>query len=217
LKIVAISDTHCQLDKIDLPIGDVLIHAGDLTSSGSLVEVSRELIILKDKGKLFKSIILVAGNHDWLFQREPSLAKQMCKDNDIIYLEDSSTQVDGVTFYGSPWTLKFNNWAFGLHQSKMKMVWDMIPDKVDVLITHSPPKGILDEVVRKNKIGDKKVINEGCEELLSAVLRVKPRFHMFGHLHEAHGTYDGLFTKFRNVAVLDDKYKLVYQAAEIEI
>ena len=87
LRLICISDTHCQLDKIKIPNGDILIHSGDFTYNGSLQEVSKELTLFGKFPHKYK--ICCAGNHDWLFEFHPNIAKQICTDNNIIYLENN--------------------------------------------------------------------------------------------------------------------------------
>ena len=93
------------------------------------------------------------------------------------YLCDESLTLDGVKFYGSPWQPRFFDWAFNKDRgAPLKAIWDKIPLDTDVLITHGPPHGILDLTFDK--------IKAGCEELLLAVQRIKPKVHVFGHIHE---------------------------------
>ena len=112
MKIVCISDTHNCNEEIAVPDGDLLIHSGDATNSGSIAEVSAFL-------KWFASLphrhkIFVAGNHDWLFERQNALARQMTEDAGITYLEDSAIEIEGLMIYGSPWQPRFFDWAFNL-------------------------------------------------------------------------------------------------------
>src|ERR1035438_7317729 len=105
MKLVAISDTHNRHNKLVMPEGDVLIHAGDATGQGRLSEVTN---FLEWMGKQnYKHKILIAGNHDWLFEVNPVVAEDLCKDNGIIYLNDSGVEIDGVKFWGSPITPHF--------------------------------------------------------------------------------------------------------------
>jgi Icc-related predicted phosphoesterase len=87
-----------------------------------------------------------------------------------------------VRFWGSPWQPWFHDWAFNLPRGpKLREVWDRIPADTDVLVTHGPPRGILDRTI----VGDE----VGCDDLRDAVARVRPRVHVFGHIHEARGTH----------------------------
>src|SRR5271155_6014323 len=112
MRIVTLSDTHCQLDKINIPNGDILIHAGDLTYRGDVKETSKELFELSKYKGAFKHIILVEGNHDWLGFRNPTIMDQLCKDNGITLLRDSGINIDGLNLWGSPWQPEFCNWSW---------------------------------------------------------------------------------------------------------
>lgn len=97
------------------------------------------------------------------------------------YLEDTEICIYGLKIYGTPWQPKFGNGAFNLERGEECLAkWDLIPDDVDILITHTPPLGHGDLVCNG--------IRAGCVELLSTVQkRVKPKYHIFGHIHEGYG------------------------------
>jgi Icc-related predicted phosphoesterase len=115
------------------------------------------------------------------------------------YLQDQSVIIEGLKFYGSPWQPTFHNWAFNKDRGeKIKTEWDKIPSDTDVLITHGPPFGILDKTVDNEKVG--------CEELLLAVNRIKPKIHIFGHIHENYGEIKLNGTHFINPSSCDYNY-----------
>src|ERR1700688_4400048 len=145
MKIVCLSDTHCRLRKVTIPDGDILVHTGDLTFKGSIEETSQEVRELGRYRDKFKAIVLVEGNHDWLGARHPELMDQMCYDNRITLLRDSGVTIEGLKFYGSPHQPAFCNWAFNLPRGEaLREKWALIPMDTQVLLTHSPPMGILD-------------------------------------------------------------------------
>ena len=85
--------------------------------------------------------------------------------------------IDNITFWGSPYTPEFLNWAFMYPRgTSSKLYWNLIADNLDVLVTHGPPFGILDETAPGKE-------HLGCEELLNAVKEKEPRVHLFGHIH----------------------------------
>jgi len=176
MKIVIISDTHGMHRSLDMPDGDVLIHAGDFTTRGTLdnvIEFNEWLGTLDYKHK-----IVISGNHELSLENYPEKAKELI--TNAIYLKDSSVVIDGVKFYGAPWQPYFFNWAFNLQRgAEIKEKWDLIDNDTDVLITHGPPHGCLDDIV-----GGKHV---GCEELMKAVHRIQPKLHVFGHIHSGYG------------------------------
>jgi Icc-related predicted phosphoesterase len=222
MKLIAISDTHNRHKKINIPDGDVIIHAGDATSRGATDEVEKFLdwyASLPHKHKIF-----VSGNHDWLFERNNVLARQMCSDRGIIYLEDSGVEIEGVKFWGSPIQPWFYSWAFNRRRTLeeatrynepwIKNHWDLIPEGTNVLITHGPPHGILDELVYAD--GTPKGEFVGCEELLKAVKRIKPDVHIFGHIHCGYGILHQDGTSFYNAAICDEVYMASNEPHEID-
>lgn len=210
MKVVAISDTHCLHDRLTLPEGDVLVHAGDFCNYGDIPEVARFHLFLSRVSPNYKEVIVIAGNHDRIFESQSSLAESLLRQNldNVHYLRDSSVTIDGIKFYGSPWQPAFNNWAFNLERGEeIASKWALIPEDTDVLITHGPPYGILDDVAFPN---DGKP-NLGCVDLVEAVKRISPTFHVFGHIHidlNFHSTQveerDG--TTFINASICNDNY-----------
>ncbi len=141
-RIVCLSDTHNCTNEIDVPDGDILIHSGDATITGTVEEVK----LFNDwfAGQPHKNKIFIAGNHDWLFERDNMLARSLL-DRSVVYLQDSSVVIEGLKIYGSPWQPRFYDWAFNLMRgAEIAEKWRLIPNDVEVLITHGPPHGILD-------------------------------------------------------------------------
>jgi Icc-related predicted phosphoesterase len=189
MRIVAMADTHLFHRRLEVPDGDVLIHAGDLCRRGTVPELAEAVDWLRALPHRHK--IIVAGNHDWPFALEPDRARALLGP-DIVYLQDSGTSIAGVSFWGSPWQPAFCDWAFNLPRgAPLAARWALIPESVDVLITHGPPHGI----------GDATSPNEhcGCSDLLARVRRVQPRLHLFGHIHENRGIWREEATTFANV------------------
>lgn len=208
MRIVCISDTHLHQD-FSIPPGDVLIHAGDGTSVGTQKEVTRWLNWIAAQPHRKK--IVVAGNHDFLFERDPDLAALLMPDS-IDYLQDSGTRFRGVKFWGSPWQPAFNNWAFNLPRGpQLEEKWKLIPNDTDVLITHSPPFGILDKVhPRPHGVAVQAPdvdVPLGCEALHSRVQALRPQVHVFGHIHDSYGTQILGKTIFVNACICDEEYK----------
>lgn len=177
--IVCVSDTHGQHDELDLPPADILVVAGDVTLRGRVPEVEAFDAWLAKLGDRYRHKIVVAGNHDFLFERSPAEARGLIRH--AVYLQDEAITVDGLKFYGSPWSVYFFDWAFNLQRGEpLAAKWRNIPDDTDVLLTHSPPGGVLDQTARGE--------HAGCYDLLERVKSVKPRLHVFGHIHEAAGS-----------------------------
>lgn len=127
MRIVAVSDTHGFHRKIAVPHGDILVHAGDFTVTGSLRDVSELNDFL---GRLpHPTKIVIAGNHDWCFQKQPAEARARL--TNAVYLQDEAAEVGGLGFYGSPWQPWFYDWAFNLERgSEIRAKWELISNLV---------------------------------------------------------------------------------------
>jgi Icc-related predicted phosphoesterase len=208
MKIICFADTHRCVEGLDISKADIVVCAGDFCNSGSLKDV---IVFNNWFSKLpCKYKIIVAGNHDVCFETNPSLTKPLL-DKGIIYLQDEEVLIEGIKFYGSPWQLPFMNWAFNLPEDELEKKFFHIPLNVDILITHSPPYGILDNTPTKTNLGSR--------SLLKKVLQVKPRFHIFGHIHHGYGKYTDKANNitFINASLLDEDYKFVNEPIIIEI
>ena len=204
MKIVCISDTHNCNEQVTVPDGDMLIHSGDATIKGTDQEIIDFIHWFSNLPHKYK--IFVAGNHDWLFELNNRFARLLLADSGIIYLQDSSTEIEGLKIYGSPWQPRFFDWAFNLMRGpELTEKWRLIPEDVDILITHGPPNGILDEVQRQWGIE-----NTGCEELRKRVDDIsangKLKLHVFGHIHCGHGRYEHNSVTFINASICDEAY-----------
>ncbi len=189
MRIVAVADTHLFHDELSVPDGDVFVHAGDMCRGGSLDELARAAEFVRALPHRVK--IVVAGNHDWSFVDAKDAALALFGPT-VTYLEDSGVVVDGVSFWGSPWQPEFHDWAFNLPRgAALAEKWSRIPVGTDVVITHGPPAGIGD---RSSTAG-----RTGCEDLLARMRFVRPRLHLFGHIHEDGGLFVDGETSFVNV------------------
>ncbi|KAI1155148.1 Metallo-dependent phosphatase [Nemania diffusa] len=181
VSVVCISDTHNN--RCAIPVGDILIHAGDLTQSGSLEELQATISWLQTQPHQFK--IVIAGNHDLLLDPskdgeggKAAISRQEIEWGSILYLQDDSTTVSlkgrRIKIYGSPKSRRNGNWAF--QYPRESDVWKhTIPDDTDILVTHGPPRAHLD------------LTTLGCDHLLRELWRVHPALHVFGHIHEGYG------------------------------
>jgi predicted phosphohydrolase len=187
VRIVAVADTHLFHDELVVPDGDVFVHAGDLCRSGSLDELRNALAWVRSLPHAHK--VIVAGNHDFAFLEHEADARALAAD--LVYLQDAGATIAGVTFWGSPWQPAFNDWAFNLPRGRpLAEKWALIPDRVDVLVTHGPPFGIGDRGPVPGRLG--------CEELLERVRATAPRLHLFGHIHQDGGAWPTEATLFVN-------------------
>ena len=213
MKLVCISDTHMQLDKVIIPDGDILVHTGDLTGLGTIKEMSKELFELSKHRARFKQILLVEGNHDWLGQHNPILMNEMCRDSGITLLRDSGITIDGIKFYGSPWQPEFCNWAYNLPRGQaLKEKWDLIPDDTQVLLTHTGPNGIMDaKDVFNSKICEYEVQHLGCVDLYNRIMELKEiKLQVWGHLHFGYGQSKIGNVDFKGIVLLNTTTSLQF-------
>ena len=209
MKLTFISDTHSLHHQLTLGSGDVLIHCGDFTGRGTLDDTLdfADYIAKQD----FTHKIVIAGNHETCFEDERrQAAEAILRDVGIIYLNDSSVDISGVSFWGSPIQPAFCDWAFNRRRgADIRRHWNMIPDNVDVLLTHGPAFGILDWCTHGQRVG--------CEELLETIQRIKPKVHAFGHIHESYGMREIDSTVFINACILDERYRVKNPPIELII
>lgn len=223
MKCVLLSDTHGDHASLDCPDGDVLIHAGDFTESGGLEETIRFANWIENQPYDHK--LVVAGNHErCLAPGAPGRPIGLDHLQEVAtYLEDSSVTIDGTTIYGSPWTPRFGDWAFMKDESGLERTFSRIPGDTDVLVTHGPPRERLDTVTVHRQNGHGRVRTPtatkpvGSRALRSAVDRVAPEIHCFGHIHEGRGDTRADGTRFLNVSIMDESYDSVYDPVVVEI
>ena len=205
LRLVCISDTHLQ-HGFNVPDGDILIHAGDMTSIGNFPQLMKFHEWIRRLPHQKK--ICIAGNHDWLCETDPALARSLLQD--VIYLDNNETVIAGVKFYGSPYQPEFNNWAFNLNRcsNDLKENWDKIPDDVNVLITHGPPMDILDCLPSSFEHCGKKKL--GCYDLAQRIKQLKQlKLHVFGHIHAGYGELHQEGVRYINASVCNERYQPV--------
>lgn len=223
MRLVAISDTHGHHRKLKLPSGDVLVHAGDFSNRGTYPELEEFIGWLAEQPHKYK--VFIAGNHDLCLEPmiglDHNLISSMAKTGKIknlkgepleaerlYYLRDSSIEIEGKVFYGAPWQPNFYDWAFQRERGKeMAEKWKLIPDKVDVLITHGPAYGHGDLAPPYFSSYPR---NAGCLELLKRIKETKPGVHICGHIHCGYGTSESdecPNTRFFNASSCTEKYK----------
>lgn len=201
MKITFISDTHRKHWEMtdDLPGGPMIIHAGDVSGRGTISEINDFLKWFSDLPYTHK--VFIAGNHDFGFEviRHNTEQGIQIPDN-VTYLQDEMVTIEGIKIYGTPWQPRFFDWAFNVNRGEdIAKKWEMIPDDVDILVTHGPPFGILDRTERGDIVG--------CEELYFRVFKVKPKIHVFGHIHEGYGMREMSDVIFINASSLNARYE----------
>ena len=197
MKIIHISDTHnCHHLLKELPEAEVIVHSGDFTMNGSEQEAIDFINWFCDLP--FPHKIFISGNHDECLYR----ANIEGLDKNVHYLCNSGIEIDNVKFYGVP---MFMAECLSDFQSRN---YALIPTDIDVLITHSPPFGILD-------FDDN--IHYGSEDLLKYVRNISPRLHLFGHIHKQHGISSNEITTFSNGAIMNEEYSKLNTPTIIEL
>jgi len=199
-KLVCLSDTHLKQYYVDLPDGDILIHAGDFTFRGTIPERIVTIDWLNYVANRYKHVICVMGNHD--INMSLSWFNDQKKKENIHLLQDTGIELEGIYFYGSPYTVRFGDWGFGEPDEKLVKRFEHIPKKTQVLITHGPAKTILDV----NRDGE----SCGSKALYNKIKRLPNlKYHIFGHIHEDGGKQEVIENvKFCNVSILDEYYQI---------
>lgn len=202
MKILFLSDTHGQHQKLkDMPKADMLIHAGDISWSGTGKEV---VDFVEWLGSLdYKYKIFIAGNHDSCLEGKTTEIIQCFLSENCFYLCNSGMTIENIKIWGVPFF--FSDDINGLFPQMVTQ----IPLDTDLLITHCPPLGILDQAT----LG----LNMGNEDLLKQVKQIKPQYHLFGHIHEAYGICESDQTTFVNGSIMNDSYLFVNQPIIIKV
>lgn len=194
-----ISDTHGWHEELGVLSGDVLIHCGDFedlfTRDAGMLDRTDAWLARQD----FGLILCTGGNHDRELERRVRAWQQPLAN--ARYLQDTGVEFGGLKFWGAPWVPMLECHAFFADDDDLRSAWSRIPYDVDVLITHTPPEGILD----RSGAGE----SLGCPFLAVALQRVKPRLHCFGHVHAAAGREDRDGTIFVNATSVDTRRDIV--------
>jgi predicted phosphohydrolase len=218
-RFVCISDTHGMHGQLEcMPAGDVLVHAGDFSCADELRQVQSFERWLRSLP--YERKIVIAGNHDITFhgsfydthwkrfhrhiakkQDAAQVRAVLAESDHITYLEDSETSVHGLRVYGTPYQPEFCDWAFNLPRGQpCADKWAQIPEGIDILVLHGPPRGHGDLV----EFDGRRV---GCPHLLNRVRELKPRYCVFGHIHEGYGVTSDSVTTYANASSCNADYK----------
>lgn len=187
--ICLISDTHRKHRQVEIPECDVLIHAGDFCRFEQQDHQTLEDVDCWFAESAANEIIAIGGNHDFPLQNREFRFEH------ATFLEDSFTEVDGFTVYGSPWCPDLINFAYYATEDELIERWRAIPTGIDILVTHTPPRGILDVPTSGN-------VRLGCPHLWEEVNRIQPRLHVFGHIHASPGIHFENGIQFVNASIV---------------
>jgi Icc-related predicted phosphoesterase len=214
MKIACVSDLHGYLP-MDLPGADTLVIAGDICPVRDH-KVPRQAIWLKTdfdpwlKSLDYKNIVVIAGNHDWVFETRPDMVSL----KNCTYLKEESVIIDGVMFYGHPFTPRFCNWAFNSRGRELKQIAARINPDTNVLVTHGPPLGILDRVPDRNG----SVELTGCQyHAYRTAELTELKAHIFGHIHCQHGAMRIDDVDYINASYVGEDYLPAYEPKVIEV
>jgi Icc-related predicted phosphoesterase len=232
MKLVAISDLHGTLP-YNLPKGDTLVIAGDLVPcTGSHHPVAQRkwvdnhllpyfTSLIKDK--IFGDIVFVNGNHcfwgEKLMKDNQEDSFRLSLPEHIHYLRDSEITINDIRFYGTPWTPKFGNWAFMATEEVLHNHFMKIPTGINILISHGPPRGYCDVLLKPIYESQKELGHIGSSALYTHIKRAQPSVAVFGHLHSGNHNMEKLiynfdepekYTKCYNVSILDEQYEPTY-------
>lgn len=210
MKIVHLSDTHGPKwhTRVNIPTCDVLVHSGDIGGRTDLMELA-EFLIWFEKQPATKKI-WIGGNHDlcldkrWAMSRPDRVMQMLAhqrymdalgliENYDVKYLMNTDYVFEGVKFWGSPYSPSFHreHWAFNADRGEeIRKIWAKIPTDVNVLITHTPPYGILDMIPQSYlEFNEGTDLHRGCSDLMDVIKRrlTKLKLHCFGHIHDQVG------------------------------
>ncbi|MFY4731204.1 metallophosphoesterase family protein [Nitrospira sp. BLG_2] len=208
MKIVAVADQHGYFTEI--PECDLLLIAGDICPRDNHTLGYQECWLDSAfkywlKNQPVKKIILVAGNHDFIFESRLNTALNILKSiPHLTYLQDDYCYYEDYKIYGSPWQLYHGGWAFNLYEPELKEKWDKIPNDTHILVTHSPPKGYGDKAPRTinddNETQWPEPEHIGSPSLTEKIKIIQPKLHVFGHIHTGFGQWQLNETILANVA-----------------
>ena len=192
ISICIIADTHRQHRELRIPPCDLLIHCGDMCSFQKNDRETLEDIDAWFAETPAKRVVCIGGNHDFL------LHHREFRFSHAEYLCDRTIVVDGLTIHGSPWCPDLSGFAFYLPSDDLAAKWRDIPSATDILVTHTPPHGILD-------LPSSGSPHLGCPHLRRELERIRPRVHAFGHVHASRGERHENDTSFYNAAVVSGR------------
>lgn len=213
MKILATADLHGNLPEIEEC--DLLLIAGDICPAHNHSPLYQAQWLREEMRPWLeeipaKHVVACAGNHDFIWERNPSLAppdlmKPVEAEGKTLrwhYLQDEGTEIEGLKIWGTPWQLPFFDWAFNAPEDQLELAFDLIPDDTDIIVAHGPPYGQGDRTPRGEYVGSK--------SMLKTIRRVKPKLMVCGHIHRAFGQYrlgdhPGA-TKVVNAAYVNEMY-----------
>ena len=217
-KICAISDQHGHID-FQIPSCDLLIIAGDICPAHDHSSVFQKYWLHNDfyhwlEKQDYQKCVFISGNHDFLEEQQPgSIRRDKFRRIRAYYLQDEWIELFGLKIYGTPFSVQFYDWAFMEEEDELAKIYRKIPDKLDVLISHGPPKSYGDLTIEG--------INAGSLALTERLKQINCGYVITGHIHEGRGRYlfhqNQLLPLVYNCSLLDEKYNMVNEPFIIDI
>lgn len=205
VKLTFISDTHMAHRGLELEGGDILVHCGDFSHTGTPKQNMDFLEWFSEQD--YKHKVFIYGNHELGTAEDTAFHQKLQGLDDVHLLLDSGVELEGLKFWGSPVTPEFGNWAYMMDEGGRRSHWDKIPDDTDVLVTHGPPFEVLDECPD----------SVGCPHLFCEVVSKNIPYHAFGHIHEGYGEEVTLDTHFINCSIMSERYNPINLPVNIEV
>jgi Icc-related predicted phosphoesterase len=207
VRVVCLADLHGYLPEV--PRCDVLFVAGDICPTGDERPETQRSWLHSTFARWLAdvpaaTVVGVAGNHDFVGETDPSALRDL----DWHYLQDESIKIDGISVYGSPWTSRFQEWAFMLTEEELSRHWEGIPEGIDVLCVHSPPAGYGDWISGHHI---------GSPSLLETIDARAPKLCVFGHVHQGYGRWQRGTTELVNAAHCDMEYLPAHPPVALEL
>lgn len=205
------SDSHCRHNEIpaeQLPGGDILVHTGDFTNHGNLMQCVKFFSWFSSQTQ-YKHRIFIAGNHDRIAESDSSLFKSLVPDN-CIYLENSGIEIENLKIWGTPVTPRFGNWAFNRSSEELAYCFSLIPSDTNILLTHGGPKHFLQELENGQDVGMEELYNELWD---LPDLKVS----CFGHIHNSRGHEIIGETHFVNSAICGENYQIANKPIHLKL
>lgn len=207
MRIVVVSDTHTQHEELGNVTADVLIHCGDGCNGFRRDPADVDRLDDWFSRQRVDLVLAIGGNHDFEMERRARASLPVF--SHAVYLQDRCHEYQGCRFYGAPWTPELAGWAFFQDSKAIREKWAAVPSDIDVLITHTPPYGILDRNRHEHSLG--------CHDLLDRLPAIRPRLHVFGHTHASAGTAWHGSTLHVNASMVNSRYAIAHQPIEIEL